>query len=255
MKKIFLFFAAVCALVSCDPVSEDIKNGGHITVEELIAQTTVTLDKAADGKNGNVVTCQTHAPVLATWDIKGKLYTSNYATRKMSAVDVDQERVVILHALCADGTVLDAEFPIKVETLTDPLKTYYVYDGPDIFLGAGDAAAGRFSDNEGKGLPYIKDEVYLGMKTLVFEIKDCQPAESGIWGEPAGPAMLRVMNGWWSATYLDDVEIEEPGLWELNLTEQIAKDCASKDAKGDAKDLDILVRRGSITIGKVFYEE
>ena len=57
MKKIFMLFAAVCALVACDPVQEDISNGGHITVDELLAKTSVTVDKAASGKNGNVISC------------------------------------------------------------------------------------------------------------------------------------------------------------------------------------------------------
>ena len=61
MKKIFLFFAAVCMLVACDPVSEDISNAGHITLDELKAKTTVTVDKAASGQNGNVISCTTSA--------------------------------------------------------------------------------------------------------------------------------------------------------------------------------------------------
>lgn len=253
MKKIFLFIASLCAFASCDPVHEDFSNEGHITVDELISQTVVALDKSSDGKNGNVVTCETSAPVVAKWEIKGKQYIGNYAKRKMSATDVGQERTVVLTALCADGTTLNVEYPFTVETLTDPLKTYYVYDGDDFTVEAsGDAAETRFSDNEGKHFPFIKDEVYTGLKTLIFEIKDCQGAEGGLWDAPAGPATLRVMNGWWSAVYYDDVEITEPGLWELNLTEEIAKDCA---ASGAGKDLTLLVKRGSITFGKVFYEE
>ena len=31
MKKIFMLAAVVGALVACDPVSDDITNGGHIT--------------------------------------------------------------------------------------------------------------------------------------------------------------------------------------------------------------------------------
>ena len=62
MKKIFLVFAAVCTLFACDPTHEDIKNDGHITVDELKAMSSVTVDKAASGKNGNVITCKTSAP-------------------------------------------------------------------------------------------------------------------------------------------------------------------------------------------------
>ena len=251
MKKIFLLIASVCALASCDPAQEDITNGGHITVEQLMAQTKVSLD-VVDGKNGNVVTCETSAPVIASWDIKGKKYNGNYATKKMSAVDVGQERTVILNAICADGTKLTCNFPIKVDTLSNPLKKIHVYEGPDVVLGQGDAAAGRFSDNEGKGLPYLSDEVYFGKKTLVFDLV-AEGSDGGIWGEPAGPAMLRIMNGWWSNTYADEVEIQDGAqLWELPITDDIAADCASG---GDGKDLDLLVRRGTITINSIYYEE
>ena len=83
MKKIFLFIAAVCALVACDPVEEDISNAGHITLDELIAKSTVTVDKAASGQNGNVISCSTSAPVNAKWDIGGKEFVGNYAKKKM----------------------------------------------------------------------------------------------------------------------------------------------------------------------------
>ena len=49
MKKIILLFVAICAYVACDPTQEDFSNGGHITLDELKAKTTVTVDKAASG--------------------------------------------------------------------------------------------------------------------------------------------------------------------------------------------------------------
>ena len=58
-------FVAVCALFACDPTHEKISNDGHITIDELKAKTTVTVDKAASGLNGNVISCQTLAPVNA----------------------------------------------------------------------------------------------------------------------------------------------------------------------------------------------
>ena len=107
MKKIFLLFAAVCALFACDPTHEDISNGGHITVDELKAKSTVTVDKAASGQNGNVITCSTSAPVNAKWNIGGKEFFSNYAKKKMKL----GEYIVKLTALCPDGTELTAELP------------------------------------------------------------------------------------------------------------------------------------------------
>ncbi len=262
MKKIFLFFAAVCVSVACDPVHEDISNDGHITVDELRAKTTVTVDKADNGKNGNVITCSTSAPVNAKWEIGGKELLGNYAWKKVKVERdengnyKDTEYIVGLTALCADGTVLTTEYPITCQDITDPLQKYWIYGEdptkePPLTLGSGDAAAGRFSDNEGKGLPYIQDDVYWGFKTLIFDIIDAQEGPF-IWGDGTGCTM-RIMNGWWSSTYADDVPMKA-GLWELPITEDIAKDCARGNG-GGGKDLDLLMTRGTITIKSVYYEE
>ena len=62
------------------------------------------------------------------------------------------------------------------------------------------------------------------------------------------------MNGWWSARYDGDKDVQfTNGLWELQLTEAIAKDC-DRD-KGDGKDLDIMVTSGSCQINAIYYEE
>lgn len=253
MKKILSVFAAASLLFACDPVHEDFSNDGHIDIAQLRSQFTVTVDKAASGKNGNVITCNTSAPVNAMWTIGGKDFYSNYATKKMKLGN----HLVVITALCADGTTLKDTVEVTCEEITDPLTKYWIYGEPGtgqepLVLNAGDAGAGRFSDNEGKGLPYLSDEIYWGFKTLMLDI-EATPGDAGIWGEPAGPAMVRVMNGWWSTAYQDELELET-GLWELQLTEDIAKDCARGNG-GSGKDLDILVRRGTVTINSVYYEE
>mgnify|MGYP003313675335 CR=1 FL=1 len=217
--------------------------------------TEVSADQTSDGQNGNVITCETSAPVNAVWNIGGKDFIGNAATKKMKLGEHD----VTLMALCADGTFMTANYKVKCEVTTDPLKRTYIFGDPakgeaPVTLNQGDAAAGRFSDNEGKGLPYLSDDVYWGFKELVFDISQADPSDGGIWGEPAGPVMLRIMNGWWGATYADEVIIDKTGLWELQLTEEIAKDCARGNG-GEGKDLDLLVRRGTLTINSVYYEE
>lgn len=249
MKKIFLLFAAVCLLVACDPTHEDIGNGGNITLDELLSKTTVTVDKSASGKNGNVITCSTSAPVNAAWNIGGKGFIGNYAWKKMKL----GKHNVVMTAVCADGTELTAEFPVECQEITNPLEKIYVFGSADndkpAVLGPGDAAAGRFSDGEGKFFPYLSDDIYFGKKTLIFDII---AAEEGpfIWGSDVG-CTCRVMNGWWGATYADDVPLSV-GLWELPITDAIADDCAQG---GSGKDLDILMTRGSITVKSVYYEE
>ena len=238
-------FVAICAFAACDPTHEDISNGGHISVDELKAKTTVSVDKAASGQNGNVITCQTLAPVNAKWNIGGKEFVSNYATKKMKLGSY----TVTLTAVCADGTELTADFPITCQEITEPLQKFYIYGEdpttqPPFTPGAWDAAAMRFSDSEGKYLPYLSDDVYWGFKTLVFDISNATPDCAG-----------RVMNGWWSARYDGNTDVHwTDGLWELPLTEAIAKDCARGNG-GSGKDLDIMVTSGSMTINSVYYEE
>ena len=238
-------FVAICAFAACDSTHEDISNGGHITVDELISKTTVTVDKAASGQNGNVISCETLAPVNAKWNIGGKEFVSNFAKKKMKLGSY----TVKLTAICADGTELTADFPVSCQEITDPLQKFYIYGEdpttqPPFTPGAWDAAAMRFSDSEGKYLPYLSDDVYWGFKTLVFDISNATADCAG-----------RVMNGWWSARYDGNEDVHwTNGLWELPLTEAIAKDCARGNG-GSGKDLDIMVTSGSMTINSIYYEE
>lgn len=243
MKKIFLFFVVACAFFACDPVHEDIGNGGHITVDELKAKTTVTVDKAASGQNGNVITCETLAPVNAKWNIGGKEFIGNYAWKKMKL----GEHTVTLTAICADGTELTAEYPVSCQEVTDPLQKFYIYgdpakaaEEPPFQPGAWDAAAMRFSSTEGAHLPTIPDDVYFGLKTLIFDVSDV-----------TADFDLKVMNGWWSNTYYDHVKWQD-GLNELQITETMAKECAKG---GEGRDLDLMLYSGSMTLKSVYYEE
>jgi hypothetical protein len=243
MKKIlFLLVAAVCAFAACDPIHEDISNGGHITLDELKAKTSVTVDKSPSGQNGNVITCQTSAPVNAKWDFAGKELIGNFAWKKMKLGD----HVVTLTALCPDGTQLVAEYPVSCQEITDPLVKYYIYGGPDkpedvpFQPGAWDAAAMRFSSTEGAHLPTIPDDVYFGLKTLIFDVSDV-----------SADFDLKVMNGWWSATYYDHVKWVS-GLNELQITQDMADQCAKG---GEGRDLDLMLYSGSMTLNAVYYEE
>ena len=246
MKKIFLLFAAVSTFFACDPVSEDISNGGHITADELKAMSTVTVDVAPDGKNGNVVSCTTSAPVSAKWSVGGKEFFANSAWKKMKLGD----HVITLTGLCADGTVVTADFPVTCQVITQELQRTYIYGDPakpeqiPFSPAAWDAAEMRFSDNEGKHLRYLTDDEYWGCKTLVFDITNATDDCAG-----------RIMNGWWSARYDDEKDVKfTNGLWELQLTEASAKDCARGNG-GGGKDLDLMITSGSCTINAVYYEE
>ena len=217
MKKIFLMFVAVFALAACDPTHEDIGNASHITVDELKAQSSVTVDKAASGKNGNVITCSTSAPVNAKWNIGGKEFISNSAKKKMKLGIY----TVVMTAVCPDGTQLTADFPVTCEEITDPLQKIYIYGG----------------DPEKE--PPFKPAAWQGAE-MRFDVSDATP-----------DCNIMVHNGWWSATYISDMTLVN-GPNELQITEQIANDCA----KGkDGKDLQLLLKSGSFTLNSVYYEE
>ena len=123
MKKIFWLLSVIGLFVACDAVQEDISNGGHITLDELKAKTSVTVDNDGQGHNGNIITCQTSAPVNANWEINGKQYLGNYSKNKMRV----GEYVVKMTALCADGEELTVDYPINCEVETDPIKKMYFY--------------------------------------------------------------------------------------------------------------------------------
>ena len=223
-----MIFAAVCAFVACDPTQEDVGNAGHITLDELKAKSSVTVDKAASGLNGNVITCSTSAPVNAKWSIGGKDYIGNYAWKKMKL----GEFVVTLTALCADGTELRADYPVSCQEITNALEKFWIYglekdpEHVPFQPGAWDAAAMRFSSTEGAHLPTIPDDVYFGLKTLIFDVSE-------------------------SNTYYDHVKWTD-GLNELQITETMANECAKG---GEGRDLDLMLYSGTMTLNSVYYEE
>lgn len=245
MKKILLLLVvAVCAFAACDPTHEDIGNGGHISAEQLNSMSSVTVDKATSGQNGNVITCKTSAPVNAKWTIAGKDYIGNYAWKKMKL----GQHTVYLTALCADGTELKDSFKIECQEITDPLQKFYIYgdvakfpDQVPFQPGSWAGAAMRFSSTEAEHFPTIPDDVYFGLKTLILDVSEAE-----------GCTML-VNNGWWSATYYDDLPINN-GANEIQITEDIAKTCA-KGNGGEGKDLQFIFKSGNPIVNSVYYEE
>ena len=216
--------------------------------------------KVADSKgeieHGNVITCYTSAPVNAKWSFSGKEKIGNFASNKMK-VNWDEDgnliptdHVITLTALCPDGTVLVHEYPIRCDKISNPLVKYYIYGDPNrdpseepqppFQPGAWDAAAMRFSSTEGAHLPTISDDVYFGLKTLLFDVSDVTPDFD-----------LKVMNGWWSNTYYDHVKWVD-GVNELQITQTMADECAKG---GEGRDLDLMLYSGSMTLNSVYYEE
>lgn len=137
----------------------------------------------------------------------------------------------------------DRPTPAKVPV--SPTKVY-LYGGPDkpeqtpFVPGAWDTSAMRFNSTMGTHLPTIPDEVYFGLKTLIFDVSNVSEDFD-----------MKVMNGWWSNTYYDHV-VWTDGLNKLQITETMAKECAES---GENRDLDLMLYSGSCTVNAVYYEE
>jgi hypothetical protein len=134
----------------------------------------------------------------------------------------------------------------EVTVVVNDIQKVWVYgENPDwqppFTAIAFDAATLRFSDTEGLYLPTLPDEIYFGHKTLIIDIS-----------EASSDCVARVMNGWWSAVYEDNIQLTTGMKWEVQITEEMANDCA-KSVGG--KDLNLLLTKGSCTIKSVYYEE
>ena len=236
-----------------------INSTGTITVKAIYKTYGPKVAPEKEGEFGNVITCQTSAPVNAKWDFAGKELIGNFASKKMKVnwnengdyITTDYD--IKLTAICPDGTELVAVYPVKCEKISNPLVKYYIYGDPNrpddekaenpqepFVPGAWDAAAMRFSSTEGAHLPTIPDEVYFGLKTLIFDVANVTPDFD-----------LKVMNGWWSNTYYDHVKWVD-GLNELPITQTMANECAKG---GEGRDLDLMLYSGSMLLKTVYYEE
>ncbi len=152
-----------------------------------------------------------------------------------------------------DGNGITWSFTVNGTEATDirfhggpDIKKVYLYgdvenypDQVPFVPAAWNAADMRFSSAEGTHLPTIPDDVYFSLKTLIFDVSDVTDDFD-----------LKVMNGWWSNTYYDHVKWEN-GLNELQITEEMARECAKG---GEGRDLDLMLYSGSMTLNAVYYE-
>jgi uncharacterized protein YjdB len=152
-----------------------------------------------------------------------------------------------VYATWTDSNGMEWSFTVcgtEAKDIKPACQKVYIYGAdpvqePPFQPGSWDAAAMRFSSTEGAHLPTIPDDVYFGLKTLIFDVSDVSPDFD-----------LKVMNGWWSNTYYDHV-VWEDGLNELQITETMANECAEG---GDGRDLDLMLYSGTVTINAVYYE-
>jgi hypothetical protein len=229
-----------------------------ITVKAIYKSYGYKVAPGKEGQYGNVIVCETSAPVNAKWDFAGKEIVGNYAWKKMK-VNWDENGdfvktpyTIVLTGICPDGTKLTVNFPVECDEVSNPLVKYYIYGNPNrsddekaedpqlpFKPGAWAGAAMRFSSTEAQHFPTIADEVYFGLKTLILDVSEAE-----------GTTML-VNNGWWSNTYYDNIVIND-GANEIPITQQIADECAKG---GEGRDLQFIFKSGNATVNSVYYEE
>ena len=153
----------------------------------------------------------------------------------------------IITVCTPDGSV-SATCELTVEALPEVVPQYYkvyVY-GEDPSCErpfspvAWDTAALHFSNVYGEHFRWLTDDEYYGLKTLIFDVSDV-----------SSDFEMRIMNGWWSTTYYDNVKWQS-GLNKVQITEKMAEECARG---GDGRDLVLMLTSGSCTLNAVYYEE
>jgi hypothetical protein len=106
--------------------------------------------------------------------------------------------------------------------------------------GIWNSAVMRFSNAEGDHFRWLTDDEYFDLTKLIIDVSDA-----------SDDCTLRVMNGWWSAIYLDNVPVTN-GQLDIQITEDMARDCARGNG-GGSKDLVLMLLTGSCTINSVYY--
>ena len=166
-----------------------------------------------------------------------------------AAVTAVSAGTTIITVCTPDGSV-SATCELKVEAAPVPDDTPQVYKvwvygedpnlEPPFSPGTWNAAALRFSSNEGHHFRTLTDYEYFSLKTLIFDVSDA-----------TDDCTMRVMTGWWSPVYADYAPVLN-GQMKIQITEEMAKDCAKSH---DGKDLDLMLYGGSCTINSVYYME
>lgn len=170
------------------------------------------------------------------------IHSAEHPRADIAKGTICQKDLLVWVVNCNNDTVSTTRtLTFKMEA--KPASQVIIYDNPEGFTAtAWDAAALRFSDNEGRYLPYLTDQQYeeLVDNELHFSIKDA-----------ADGTTIRVMNGWWAATYYDNLPVATGDDFHFTVTREMADDCSRF---GGGKDLDLLVTQGQVTISKVYYE-
>ena len=120
----------------------------------------------------------------------------------------------------------------------------YIYSGDPVYVSAYDSTTARFGGGEGR-MPEIPCEVWCNKYKIYVEL-----------GEVAEGTTMRVMNGWWSATY-DMISVSSNQTVEIEVTDAMIQDCAQNTCECTATSsgyrLCLTPTSGNFTINSVYY--
>lgn len=233
MKKVIYSIAILFAfaLTACNPV-EDYTEQNAVNIEGDQIDATLVQE---DGDNLVKVTVHTHGTAQIS---NGKqTIKANYADLIMREMG---ENTVYIKVLCADGRIVEKQYPITVTKMTHPLPVLetVVWEGEE--TGGGWSGTLRFcvgQTNEGV-LPYLPDEKYDWMKgkKMSLDIKEATP-----------DATLRITTGWWSVQVGEDIPIvDAPCKIQFEMPADFLDVCKSQHL--------LFTGNGSYTITKFYYE-
>lgn len=233
MKKVIYSIAILFAfaLTACNPV-EDYTEQNAVNIEgEQIDATLVQED------GDNLVKVTVHTKGTAQISNGKQTIKANYADLIMREMG---ENTVYIKVLCADGRIVEKQYPITVTKMTHPLPVLetVVWEGEE--TGGGWSGTLRFcvgQTNEGV-LPYLPDETYDWMKgkKMSLDIKEATP-----------DATLRITTGWWSVQVGEDIPIvDAPCKIQFEMPADFLDVCKSQHL--------LFTGNGSYTITKFYYE-
>ncbi len=235
MKKVIYSIAILFAfaLTACNPV-EDYTEQNAVNIEgDQIDATLVQED------GDNLVKVTVHTKGTAQISNGKQTIKANYADLIMREMG---ENTVFITVLCANGNIVEKQYPITVTKMTHelPVLETVVWQGEQS-CGGWDGASLRFSDTEGK-LPTLSDETYDWMvgKKMCLDI-------SAVNGDGT---TIRVTNGHWSEEYVKDTEVKAGDKFVFEFTQHMADVCKKG---GEGKDL-LFVSNNGLTITKFYYE-
>ena len=233
MKKVIYSIAILFAfaLTACNPV-EDYTEQNAVNIEgDQIDATLVQED------GDNLVKVTVHTKGTAQISNGKQTIKANYADLIMREMG---ENTVYIKVLCADGRIVEKQYPITVTKMTHPLPVLetVVWEGEE--TGGGWSGTLRFcvgQTNEGV-LPYLPDETYDWMKgkKMSLDIKEATP-----------DATLRITTGWWSVQVGEDIPIvDAPCKIQFEMPADFLDVCKSQHL--------LFTGNGSYTITKFYYE-